>query len=113
MTPVQTLEARLTAPGPKRILALDGGGIRGVLTLGYLARIEAILRARSSTPETFCLADYFDLIGGTSTGSIIPCTTCAGGWPRKRWSNSKPYTPRPTGTPLKRGSSGARIEIPS
>lgn len=65
------LAARLAAPGPKRILALDGGGIRGVLTLEYLARIEALLRARSPTPDTFCLADYFDLIGGTSTGSII------------------------------------------
>jgi uncharacterized protein len=66
-----TLEERLTAKGPKRILALDGGGIRGVLTLEYLARIEALLRNRSPTPDTFCLADYFDLIGGTSTGSII------------------------------------------
>ena len=27
---------RLTAPGPKRMLALDGGGIRGALTLGFL-----------------------------------------------------------------------------
>jgi patatin-like phospholipase/acyl hydrolase len=69
--PASPLEARLTAPGPKRILALDGGGIRGVLTLEYLARIEAVLRARSPAPATFCLADYFDLIGGTSTGSII------------------------------------------
>ena len=65
------VEAKLTAPGPKRILALDGGGIRGVLTLEYLARIEDLLRARSASPKTFCLADYFDLIGGTSTGSII------------------------------------------
>ena len=67
----RSLAERLAAPGPKRILSLDGGGIRGVLTLEYLARIEALLRERSSTPETFCLADYFDLIGGTSTGSII------------------------------------------
>jgi uncharacterized protein len=71
MTGIQSLEARLTAPGPKRILALDGGGIRGVLTLEYLARMEAILRERSPSPDRFCLADYFDLIGGTSTGSII------------------------------------------
>ena len=65
------LETRLTAPGPKRILSLDGGGIRGVLTLQYLARIESILRQRSADPKNFCLAHYFDLIGGTSTGSII------------------------------------------
>ena len=66
-----TLETRLTAPGAKRILSLDGGGIRGVLTLQYLARMEALLAARSANPDQFCLADYFDLIGGTSTGSII------------------------------------------
>jgi len=65
------LEARLTAPGPKRILSLDGGGIRGVLTLEYLARIESMLARRSPDPPSFRLADYFDLIGGTSTGSII------------------------------------------
>ena len=32
--------------GPKRILALDGGGIRGILTLEYLAVIEAMIRQR-------------------------------------------------------------------
>jgi uncharacterized protein len=55
---------------PKRILALDGGGIRGILTLEYLAAIENILRTRSGRGDTL-LCDYFDLIGGTSTGSII------------------------------------------
>ncbi len=61
---------RLKSPGPKRILALDGGGIRGTLTLSFLERIEALLRARHSKPDLL-LCDYFDLIGGTSTGSII------------------------------------------
>ncbi len=61
---------KLRAPGPKRILALDGGGIRGILTLGYLERLEDILRKRYKKPD-FLLCDYFDLIGGTSTGSII------------------------------------------
>ncbi|QQS45867.1 MAG: patatin-like phospholipase family protein [Acidobacteriota bacterium] len=61
---------RLGAPGPKRMLALDGGGIRGVLTLGFLERIESILRERYRRPD-LVLADYFDLIGGTSTGSVI------------------------------------------
>jgi patatin-like phospholipase/acyl hydrolase len=56
---------------PKRILALDGGGIRGALTLGYLQRIEDILRKQHGDNKNFRLSDYFDLIGGTSTGSII------------------------------------------
>jgi len=56
---------------PKRILALDGGGIRGVLTAGLLRRMEEILRARTGGDPNFRLSDYFDLIGGTSTGSII------------------------------------------
>jgi hypothetical protein len=58
------------AHGPKRILALDGGGIRGVLTLEYLAVTETMLRERFKDPNLL-LCDYFDLIGGTSTGSII------------------------------------------
>ena len=68
---------RLTAQGPKRILALDGGGIRGALTLGYLERIEAILRERHRRPD-LRLCDYFDLIGGTSTGSIIAAALAVG-----------------------------------
>lgn len=56
---------------PKRILALDGGGIRGLLTTGFLQRIENLLRERVGGDADFRLCDYFDLIGGTSTGSII------------------------------------------
>ncbi|MCB1507040.1 MAG: patatin-like phospholipase family protein [Hyphomicrobiaceae bacterium] len=56
---------------PKRILALDGGGLRGVLTLGILREIETVLRARHGGDPDFRLCDYFDLIAGTSTGSII------------------------------------------
>jgi len=56
---------------PKRILALDGGGIRGALSLGYLQRIEDILRVQHNNDPRFRLSDYFDLVGGTSTGSII------------------------------------------
>lgn len=65
-----SLIERLSATGPKRILSLDGGGIRGALTLGLLAKIENILRARHANPN-LRLCDYFDLIGGTSTGAII------------------------------------------
>jgi patatin-like phospholipase/acyl hydrolase len=72
-----TLLERLTAPGPKRILALDGGGIRGALTLGYLERIEHFLRIRHQAPN-LKLSDYFDLIGGTSTGAIIASALAIG-----------------------------------
>jgi hypothetical protein len=60
----------LFGPGPKRILAIDGGGVRGVIALTFLLRIEKILRERTRNPE-LRLCDYFDLIGGTSTGAII------------------------------------------
>jgi uncharacterized protein len=61
---------RLKSPGPKRILALDGGGVRGAITLGYLQRLESILAKQTGKPD-FRLSDYFDLIAGTSTGSIL------------------------------------------
>jgi hypothetical protein len=63
--------------GPKRILALDGGGIRGILTLEYLGVIEGMLRARFKKDDLL-LCDYFDLIGGTSTGSIIAAGLACG-----------------------------------
>lgn len=72
-------DRHLFSPGPKRILALDGGGIRGLISLGILSRIEETLAAESSDPHNFRLAHYFDLIAGTSTGSII-ATALALGW---------------------------------
>lgn len=60
----------LFSAGPKRVLALDGGGVRGIISLAFLERIEALLRARSGNPD-FRICDHFDLIGGTSTGAII------------------------------------------
>ncbi len=63
--------------GPKRILSLDGGGIRGALTLGYLKKLETILREKENDPSLL-LSDYFDLIGGTSTGSIIAACLAVG-----------------------------------
>ena len=40
--------------------------------------MAAILAARSPQPETFRLRDYFHLIGGTSTGSIIAAALSLG-----------------------------------
>ena len=73
------LRERFQRPGPKRILALDGGGARGLLTLGVLEQLERHLAQRSGDPGNFRLAHYFDLIGGTSTGAII-ATTLALEW---------------------------------
>ncbi|HVY87541.1 MAG TPA: patatin-like phospholipase family protein [Hyphomonadaceae bacterium] len=68
--PNEDLRRHLSAPGPKRILALDGGGVRGILTVGILQRVEDVLAEQTGRPG-FRLCDYFDLIAGTSTGSII------------------------------------------
>ena len=85
-------------PGPKRILSLDGGGVRGAITVAFLERIEQLfselqskrLQATIEAKEragiadqeladarkalashTIRLGDWFDLVGGTSTGSLI------------------------------------------
>jgi uncharacterized protein len=73
-----SLQAHLEVGTPKRILALDGGGIRGALTLGYLHQLEHILRSQNGNDPDFRLCDYFDLIGGTSTGSIIASCLATG-----------------------------------
>jgi len=54
----------------KRILALDGGGIRGLFSLRILARIEELFQQEKDAPN-LVLGDVFDLIAGTSTGAII------------------------------------------
>ncbi|WP_306253266.1 patatin-like phospholipase family protein [Parvularcula sp. IMCC14364] len=78
------LDAKLT-PGPKkRILSLDGGGIRGAMAIGVLEGIEDLLRKRHGNDPDFRLCDYYDLIGGTSTGSIIAAALVA-----KRFSASE------------------------
>ncbi len=46
-----------------RILSLDGGGAKGFYTLGVLREIEGLIRGP--------LCERFDLVFGTSTGSII------------------------------------------
>lgn len=54
-----------------KILALDGGGIRGVITLEILAKLENDLKDQLGKDDDFRLSDYFDYFGGTSTGAII------------------------------------------
>jgi uncharacterized protein len=76
---IRTREEHFLNDGlPKRILALDGGGLRGILTLSYLAEIESILSDRHGGEKKFRLSHYFDLIAGTSTGAIIAAALARG-----------------------------------
>ena len=61
---------KLDKIGPRKLLACDGGGIRGIISIEVLARIESELR-KSSGNLKLVLADYFDYVAGTSTGAII------------------------------------------
>lgn len=72
------LNARIASTGPKKILALDGGGIRGMITVEVLAEIESQLRSKLGRGEDFRLADYFDFVAGTSTGAIIAACVSVG-----------------------------------
>jgi hypothetical protein len=65
------LAERYREEQPRKILALDGGGIRGTITLRVLERLEADLAGALEAGPDFRLCDFFDLIGGTSTGAII------------------------------------------
>jgi len=47
---------------------LDGGGIRGLSTLKILEEIMERIRREEGLQATPLPRDYFDLIGGTSTG---------------------------------------------
>ena len=71
------LQQRITAPGPKKILACDGGGILGLMSTEILARLELNLRTRLDQPN-LVLADYFDFVCGTSTGAVIATCIAAG-----------------------------------
>lgn len=55
-----------------RILSIDGGGIRGILPGQILVSLENKLKTLDNNPDAH-IADYFDLIAGTSTGGILSC----------------------------------------
>lgn len=72
------LKTRITNKGPKKILALDGGGIRGMITVEVLAEIESQLSKKTGRGNDFRLAEYFDFVAGTSTGAIIAACISSG-----------------------------------
>lgn len=56
----------------KKILSIDGGGIRGIVPGQVLKALESKIQQRSDNPKAR-LADYFDFFAGTSTGGILTC----------------------------------------
>ncbi len=56
-----------------KILSLDGGGVRGMISATILKEIEQQLEiyCQKNSQQTVKLHDYFDLVAGTSTGSIL------------------------------------------
>jgi len=62
---------------PYRVLSLDGGGMRGIYTGAFLARLtDQFSRIRGES--ALDLGGGFDLITGTSTGAIVGCALALG-----------------------------------
>jgi len=62
-----------------RILALDGGGLRGTFTAAVLAKWDDMLKAGGGND----LISHFDLVAGTSTGAILAIGLAMGLKPRE------------------------------
>ena len=54
---------------PRRLLAIDGGGLLGLIPAEALIAIEQQLDQLTGAQKPLC--ERFDLIGGTSTGAIL------------------------------------------
>lgn len=62
-----------------RILALDGGGLRGTFTAAVLAKWDDMLKSGGGND----LISHFDLVAGTSTGAILAIGLALGMSPRE------------------------------
>jgi len=78
MTYLDNWETKFVPSRPRKLLALDGGGIRGVTSLEILLKIEQDLATATGQGSSFRLGDFFDYIGGTSTGAIIAAGLAVG-----------------------------------
>lgn len=67
----------LRNPNKKVLLSIDGGGVRGILSLQILKKIEQIAEHASGNRD-IRLCDCFDYIAGTSTGGIIAAALAIG-----------------------------------
>jgi len=68
---VETARQRQMIGHQPRVLSLDGGGVRGLSSLLILREIMEEIQRQSDTEDTPLPCQYFDLIGGTSTGGLI------------------------------------------
>lgn len=50
------------------MLSLDGGGVRGIISIAFLERLEKVIEEIEGRP--ILLGDWFDFIGGTSTDAV-------------------------------------------
>lgn len=70
--------ARWTSPDKLKlvtILSIDGGGIRGIIPATILAFLEAKLQELDGPDAR--IADYFDVVAGTSTGGLLTAMLAA------------------------------------
>lgn len=79
LSPSQAIDGRAATElvRPYRVLSLDGGGMRGIYTAAFLARLTTDF-ARLRGIDALDLGRTFDLITGTSTGAIVGCALAVG-----------------------------------
>ena len=68
---------KLVPRAQRKLLALDGGGIRGLITIEVLAKIEQLLQKELGRDDSFVLADYFDYpLPGRTVFVTLACRPC-------------------------------------
>ncbi|KAG8384419.1 hypothetical protein BUALT_Bualt04G0116000 [Buddleja alternifolia] len=72
------------------ILSIDGGGIRGIIPSRILANLESKLQELDGPNAR--IADYFDVIAGTSTGGLITAMLAAPGEDNRPLFNAENIT---------------------
>lgn len=65
-------EGSTKMPKFTRILSIDGGGIRGIIPGQVLVSLEEKLKQHTGNSDAR-IADYFDLVAGSSAGGILTC----------------------------------------
>ncbi|MBY0508665.1 MAG: patatin-like phospholipase family protein [Rhodospirillaceae bacterium] len=103
MNAAANLSTSYQPDGICRVLSLDGGGAKGFYTLGVLKEIEGLLGCP--------LHKRFDLIFGTSTGSIIAALLALGRGVDEIQALYTEHVPRVTGAILPGAKSAALREL--